>query len=132
MKRARRTAVAVVVLTILALVGYSFLRPMDRTVAALGASASYTEAGSRFGVTIGEPVAVAQEHLSAAGMTRSDPVVEKLLVADPFVCGGRRRQSDENVRLFNDNSWRHGLICLFERNGHVVALGWTFQPITLP
>ena len=94
----------------------------ERTSLTFFQSYGHVVTGERLGVRVGMSLEEASAHLVRQGLV---PVPEY----DRQVrsCGGRMVASQEEVRSFADNTWRHGGVCLFVTSGRVVAIGWSFN-----
>lgn len=83
-----------------------------------GSGGSITS-GSKFGVTVGIARASAGDRLEALGLVEGRPSV-------PGRCLGRLVEDGEIVDLWEDLSWRSGVICVTSRHGVVTRLTWSF------
>lgn len=134
MAHAPRRLWGALIVVVITLAGALFLlgRLDDRTVAALLHEANYIERGAKFNVSVGMPVDDAARALEQQGLLQRDDSDVAFLVSSGWRCGRRTMQPGETILMFKDETWRSGMICLFEADGRVAAIGWTFSPIELP
>jgi hypothetical protein len=107
-------------------------QPIDQTISALTASSGFIESGTKFDVSVDTPTESAAATLRARGLRAPPNNVENALQANLSSCGGRYQQRDEGLIVTQDQTWRHGIVCLFYRNDRVTAIGWSFSPLELP
>ena len=83
----------------------------------------YVESGSVFGIRVGET----EQHLSKE-------ILEGWrynYTENGGNCGLRRYPENVKLRLYSDDSWRSGALCIAIRNGKVISIQWIYQPFTM-
>ena len=114
-----------------ALVATIFLAmPFERTHATFFDSVGFVEQGRRFGVDVGVAANDAETILVRSGLIAALHGVSEAVVGEGWRCGGRMMREAESMQIFFDRSWRHGAVCLFRKNDRVVAVAWTFSPLS--
>lgn len=84
------------------------------------ASRGAIDSGQRFGIQIGEPISDATSHLEAKGIERVD-------IGDRKRCHSHSNPNATDVRLFRDDSWRSGTICVFADESGVIRISWWYN-----
>lgn len=101
----------------------------NRTALGLTSAAGTVEEGEKFGVRIGMSVEEANERVQAGGFRRLSFRAE----SEPASCGGpsvnRVIEDHEAARVYVDDSWRRGALCLISRDDQVVAIVWSYCPL---
>lgn len=91
---------------------------------AITGSAGATRAQAALGLPIGMPAAQAAARLEDKGL------VEFQDDTPAVPCLNGVYAADETVRLFADDSWRRGTVCLASREGRISQIVWRFAPLT--
>lgn len=127
----RRTSVLIVGVIVLSGLAM-LLQPLDRSYAVFFEEAGYVDTGTKFNLTVGMNSQTARTVALESGWRPLEEGVTGALVAGGWRCGGRQIQSSDEVQMYRENSWRNGLLCIFEEDGTVTGIGWSFSPLTLP
>jgi len=109
--------------------GWFYLWPHDeRTMAALHTSSGQITAGRRFGVSVGEGWAEADQDVRRQ-FNPAYVLWEKPLPAPAYsqTVNGPMLVGNASV-TYRDQSWRNGLITLKLREGKVVQITWNYSP----
>jgi hypothetical protein len=95
----------------------------------IGGSTGYITSGSKFGISIGMPLATARLRLAGRGL---QPLDLASLHAPPHRCLGWAYPPDHTVEAWTDDSWRRGTICIASVHGAVASVRWHFNSLELP
>ncbi len=82
-------------------------------------SGGFVTSGSMFGLTIGMDRTAAARHLTGRGLQIGEP-------SRPGHCLGRENLPDQDMELWDDRSWRHGVICLGSKDGKIISIAWSY------
>lgn len=121
---ARRKFGLVLVATGAVIVLGSVFLSNDLNRTALAGGTGDVAAGGALGLSVGMPATEAEARLTAHGLK----VVPDETPEAP--CLGRTYKPDETVRIFADDSWRRGTICLASQNDRLSRIVWYFAPLS--
>jgi len=83
-------------------------------------------AGTKFGVTIGNSIEEVTTTLRRQNV-RYDEVFSKEQ-SRPNECHEYEYTNIDRIRIYSDDSWRRGILCVVVKNDKLVAMSWFFQP----
>lgn len=90
----------------------------DLNRAAITGSDGFIDSGKKFGIRVGVPRADAASILQRRGLTLGQP-------STPGRCLSRDYSREgQSVTLWDDRTWRRGVICIGEVDGKVSSISW--------
>lgn len=107
-----------IVLVVLGAAALIFLADDFNRLGTFG-SGGFIEAGSKFGVKVGEARSEASSKLVRRGLRPGQP-------SSAGRCLGKDYPADQTIDLFDDHSWRQGVICLGSKSGTVTSIAWSY------
>jgi hypothetical protein len=128
MKRLPNRTIAVALLLLAIALGVFFLAIDERNRLMFTQPKVLGEGETFLGVSLSMPAQVAERTLIQQDLRLTDYGSDPQMAA---TCGPRVPEADEELKIFNDsNSWRIGLVCVFEREGRVVSMFAAYLPNT--
>lgn len=94
-------------------------------------SRGYIENGTKFGLSIGENKQKVIDYLTDKGLTDGTTLGANYTDYNPQQCLGRIYRDEYEVQIWDDNSWRRGIICVAFLDEKLIRLNWEygmFQP----
>lgn len=84
--------------------------------------------GTKFGVSIGDSVASVNAKLKEQRVIYRETSTMEHRHQNPNKCHGFEYEDIDMIRIYADNSWRRGILCIVVKDNKMVAMSWFFQP----
>jgi len=91
----------------------------------------YIEKGEKFGISIGSGKNEVIDHLAAHGLVDGTTLGANETHYDPQNCHSHEYKDEYEVQIWDDHSWRQGVICVAFLDGKLARMSWIygmFQP----
>lgn len=84
--------------------------------------------GSKFGISIGDSVDSVTAKLKEQRVIYRETSTMEHRQQNPNKCHGFEYEDIDMIRIYADNSWRRGILCVVVKDNEMVAMSWFFQP----